>query len=370
VLLVGFLLALAGPGCSPRASPEPIWVGHVTPLSGPERLAGEQARQGVQLAVDEAREEDQAVEGRFVAVRHADSRSDERTARAEAVRLLAVNQVVALLAGPDPGSADVVVRAARPYSVPVIVPGEMAGDVPGDAFVLGARPASRGEALASYAAPRLGKRAAVLTASRNPVASAVANAFVRAWPRTRGSAVEEWSYSSPEDQAEVVKRVAAWKPDLILVTGSVRDLGQFRRRFRDIAVRGPILYGGPDAVPEALSREVPDETDLYLSTVYARQELTEQGKKFARRYQERFHEPPGLPAAEAYDAARWLIGVLVKAKATDAGRLLEALAAREPFEAVTGTVSWKERQPRRRVFVVRLEKGGAKVVRVFQPEGE
>jgi branched-chain amino acid transport system substrate-binding protein len=367
VLLAG---TVVGSGCSPRETTEPIWVGHLAPLSGPGRPAGEQARQGVLLAVEEARAAGQTVEGRNVAVRHADTRGEERTAGDEAVRLLAVNKVVALIAGPEAESAGALVRAARPYSAPVLVPGELAGEVPEDAFVLGARPASRGEALARFAAAQLGKRAAVLSDSRGAVAAALATAFVRAWPRAAGAAVEEWSYSGAADQPELVSRVAAWKPAVVLVAAPAPDLGQLRRRLRDAGVRAPLLYGGADVGPDGVRREAADDPDVYLASAYAAEGLTDKGKEFARRYEERFRAAPGLPAAEAYDAARWLLGVMSAAQAAGGSALREALARREPFEALTGTVSWKERQPRRRLFVVRLEKGRPKVVRTVAAEGE
>ena len=41
-------------GCSPRPAPEPLLLGHLAPLSGPQRLQGQHARQGVLLAITEA----------------------------------------------------------------------------------------------------------------------------------------------------------------------------------------------------------------------------------------------------------------------------------------------------------------------------
>src|SRR5262245_43503394 len=87
------LTALALGGCGARGEPEPVWVGHLLPLSGPDRARGEQARRGVLLAVHEAREAGTTVNGRPVAVRHVDTRGDAKLAGAETVRLLTVNKV-------------------------------------------------------------------------------------------------------------------------------------------------------------------------------------------------------------------------------------------------------------------------------------
>src|SRR4051794_13928169 len=90
LLLVAVLLA----GCTSSSQPEPIWVGHLTPLSGSGRNQGEQAVAAMNLTLEQSREE----AGRPLGVRHADSAKD--TARAEAVRLLSVNRVCALVIGP------------------------------------------------------------------------------------------------------------------------------------------------------------------------------------------------------------------------------------------------------------------------------
>src|SRR2546423_377301 len=43
-------------GCSRRTEEEPFLVGHVTPLSGRDRLVGEHVQRGMQLALEDANE--------------------------------------------------------------------------------------------------------------------------------------------------------------------------------------------------------------------------------------------------------------------------------------------------------------------------
>ena len=46
------------------------------------------------------------------------------------------------------------------------------------------------------------------------------------------------------------------------------------------------------------------------------------------------------------------------------------LAKREPFESVTGQVTWKDGQPRRRLFLLRLENNRPKLVQALGPEAD
>src|SRR5689334_6421116 len=112
-VLVAFCLLLAG--CSRKAEPEVLWVGHLAPLSGPHRERGEEAARAIELLLDQIK-----ADGKKVAVRHVDAES-KATARAEAVRLLAVNRVLALLVGPGVEDPDDVAAAARAQDAGVVV---------------------------------------------------------------------------------------------------------------------------------------------------------------------------------------------------------------------------------------------------------
>ena len=81
-----------------------------------------------------------------------------------------------------------------------------------------------------------------------------------------------------------------------------------------------------------------------------------------RRYEERFHEPPDLHAAQSYDAARLLFEAMQCASAPSREALRKELAHQEEFDSVTGRVHWKDRQPRRRVFLMVVKNNQPKIV--------
>src|SRR5438132_3170893 len=123
VLVCGIMLTGALTGCSSRVSSEPIAIGHVAPLSGPDKAAGEQAKQAILLAVEAVNGTESSVLGRRIEVRHADTHGDLEALGNEAVRLITVNRVVALLGGSDAEQADRLSRATQPYGVPVVTGG-------------------------------------------------------------------------------------------------------------------------------------------------------------------------------------------------------------------------------------------------------
>jgi len=366
--LLPLLLTLTALGCASKAGPEPVWVGQLVPLDGPNRPIGQHARQGAEQAVADAGEP--SVAGRPCAVLHVDDRGDAATVQAETVRLLTVNQAAALIADFDAALAERMLRESRSYGVPVIVPGELPSPPDSRAVLsLGVPPAVRGRLLARYASGELRlPRAAVLTDSRRPIAAALSAAFLKAWPRDRGGSIEEWTFTNAAERDERTAHLIQAAPAVIVLACSIADFRTLRPKLAKALPKTPLLYGGEDAGAGPLRAELEKQPVVYLATVFSADHLTESGRAFTRRYEERFHEPPDLYAAQSYDATRLLFEAMQRAGKADRDALVKELAALEQFDSVTGPIHWKDRQASRRVFLIALKDNQAKVVQTIEPE--
>ncbi|HVS37171.1 MAG TPA: ABC transporter substrate-binding protein [Gemmataceae bacterium] len=362
-LLATILVLVLFAGCGPKGEEEPIWIGCVAALS--DQSAGAAVKQGAALAVDAAA--GQRVEGRRLSVIVADDHASDDATQAEAVRLLAVNHVAGLIGGLDPGRALRLARAAQPYNAPVILPGDVAGPPPGDAvFSLGVRPGWRGAVLARYASGVLkAKHAFVLTDQRNSIAVELSAGFVQAWPSSDGSTLDQAAFQSDADLPASAGRAASAKPDVVLIAAGVSTFGQAAGSLRADASHPALLYGGEDVGVGPLAA---GRGDCAIATVVAIGELTDRGKEFAKKYQERFHEAPDLPACQGYDAARFLFDAMARAKGTAADHVRDQLKTASDGESLTGPLHFKDGQAVRRVFVVALQDGQGKVVQAVDAE--
>lgn len=364
------LVLLSILGCSSKAVPEPVWIGQLLPPAGTNRTLAQHARQGVEQAVAEAHAAEQMIAGRPCAIRHVEGGDEEAAVQAETVRLLAVNKVIALLTDFDAMQTERLIRASRSYGAPVIVPGELPGPADSDAIVsLGVPPAVRGQLLARHASVELKcQRVAVLTDSRRPVAAAFAETFLKAWPRNRSGASEEWTFTTAAEREERINRIIQAAPTVVVLACSIADFRLLRPRLAAALPNVPLIYGGEDAGAAALQAELETHPDVYLATAYSPTHLSDHGRAFARSYEERFHEAPDLYAAQSYDAARLLLGALHRAGTASRDALGKELACLEQFESVTGPVRWKERQPRRRVFLIALKNNRPSVISTVEAE--
>jgi ABC-type branched-subunit amino acid transport system substrate-binding protein len=376
--LVFFGIGLAG--CTSATSKEPINLAHLVPLSGQKRELGRQAQQAVLLAVEEINADDKGVLGRPLVVRQIDTHGEAETAQGETVRLLSLQRMIAVITGPEPELAQVVLRTAHPYTTTIVVPGELAEPPQSEGVIcLAVNPRKRGEMLAHYAANELkAQRAVVLTEKRgqvaktadkpesdgaareaaradkaNPVGASIAAGFLDGWPRAARSSAEEWQPVDWRQDKELPKRLADSKADAALVAASVADFLTLRARCEAAKCTVPLLYGGEDVGSRPLQTNTPGP-DVYLATLLSPENLPDKAKAFAKKYEERFHEPPELAAFQAYDAIRLVAETIQQKNSASPADLRAALNDLHSFEGLLGTVTWKDHQTKRQMYLVHI----------------
>jgi ABC-type branched-subunit amino acid transport system substrate-binding protein len=359
------LVVLLAAGCRPKKPPEPVWLGHLAPLGGTNRAQGEDAVQSMQLVLEMAREKDWQVGGRGVGVRHVDASGGK--ARAEAVRLLAVNQVAGLILGPGLTDAEEVAAEARTHEAGVVLLDEVAEVPAGPGVIpLGPDPARRGRALAQLARTQWKKpRVAVLLDGRDRISAAVVGSFESVW-RQAGGSLREWNITDKADLPGVTGDLTGFKPEVVLVSVPVLRL----RELAGLLPAVPVLYGGPDVDEEELLRDaasLPAGSTLHTATAFtSAADLSEPGKQWRERFEKDRRKPPDRGAALACDGLKLMMSALEQANSKGLtslrAQLREALSGIKEFESVTGKVVWKDHQPVRAMFLVRFLSGKPNVL--------
>jgi branched-chain amino acid transport system substrate-binding protein len=360
-------LFLATMGCYRKGPTETLWLGHVAPMTGPEKSAGDHARQGIRIAVEEAiADADNLVLGRKVAVRHADAKSDARDAEAEAVRLVSVNRVVALLGGIDTAQAEQLARGAESAGVPVILQAPLSSPNE-NAWAIVPSLTRRGQVLGKFAASE--KKATKVFAfadERSRAAGPVVEAFARELPK---DSVPRFPFKSADELAGFLGGVTAEKPDSVLFAGSARDLPRFRAELQKVLPGIAIFFGGEESTFPGLLGDRAAGDGIYLATSYLAADDTAANQAFAKKYQEQFQELPDVNAALAYDGTRLLCEVLRKAGTINPVKLRETLQQLESFDSVTGPLTFGEdRHARRPLFVVQITNGQAVLRKRYGPD--
>jgi len=347
-------LCLATQGCSRGGSTESLWLGHVAPMSGAEKSAGDHARQGIRIAVQRLDKPEELVLGRKVTVRHADAGDAE----AEAVRLASVNRVVALLGGINTAQAEQIARGAESAGVPAVLQAAIpaAND---NAYVIVPSLSRRGQVLGKFAATDgKWKTIAILTDERSRATGPVLEAFVKEFPVETS---KRFTFKKEEELAGAVAKVTAAKPQAVLFVGSTGDFQRVRGEFQNTLLGTTVIFGGDETGLPTTTGE-----GVVLATPYLASDETTANREFVEKYEEHFHGSPDANAALAYDGTMLLAEVIRKAGTTNAAKLREALQQLEGFESVTGPLRFgKDHHARRPLYVVQIENGQAKLRKRF-----
>jgi branched-chain amino acid transport system substrate-binding protein len=369
VLTLTLLLALAG--CTARSSPEPIVVGHLAPLSGPDRAAGEHAQHGIDLAVDEVNQPGSRINDRPVNVVHADTAGDAEAVQAQTVRLITTRRPVALLGGTDASQLERISRAAPPYALPVVSPATWASPPAGEyLFSTAVTPTYQGMVLGRFTREALKPAGVlVLSDSRSDVATALTAGFVTEVGQGGTVKTDEATYHGEADFPNLIGRVKKARPQAVLVAGAVADLVKLRPQLHAAAPEAALVLGAEEGALPALAEDRTTPGTAYLASSFAAEGLTGKGQDVARQYRERFGHDLDVHAALAYDAARLLFEAIRRARAGNGVQVGKELPNVEHFESVTGPLAFaRDHTALRSVFVLRLEEGKARLSMRYDPE--
>ncbi len=363
-------LALLLIGCGHKADVTPIRIGQVAPATADNLAAGEHARQGVQLAVEEANIEGGLIGERRVVVVQPDAGSSAAAVRGAAVRLITVDRVAALLGGTDPGQVDSMREGldsvAETAKVPLVAGGGLRDETPSSyVFHVGVAPPARGQTLAQFAAAQFsGKPLAVLVSNGDRLGKAntrLAERFVREWRKSGGRLVGEWTFKDAGELKDRLKSLAAASPTALLLAGTAEDLEALHREGLD--EKTAVVLGGPEGSLAALQAH-PLANPVYLATAFVADVQAAPTRDFVHHFQERFQEMPDVHAALAYDSARLLFQGLRQAQTVEGPKLREALAGIKKFPTVTGEASLNpDHWTSRPLYVLEVANGRARTVK-------
>src|SRR6266542_959074 len=308
--LVLLSAALALTGCA-GTSPAPVFVGHV--VSHLDRDSGESAARGIRLAVMEANKDLDKGACRQVKVIHTDTLGKLEAFEGEAVRLVAVSRVAALLGGTtvdeverlEMGSAPLKEEKRLDLAVPVLSSCGVRPRTASDAvFCTGLSPASRGKILARFAADELkASGPAVLVDERREESLRLADVFARAFPLATTKRDPKLTparptllrFSKDSELVDLVPLLKGMKPGLLLFAGTTADLRRLRQALHDPAL--PVLFGGDESNLRSLLEDRETGEKVHVVTAFAVDADVPRAQEFAKQFKATFADEPDVHAA-------------------------------------------------------------------------
>jgi len=357
---------------SPPAASDTILIGEVGSLTGSEATFGISARNGIELAINEANEEG-GVRGKKLAVRVYDSQGKPEEAAQAVTRLIAQDKVAVIIGEAASSVSMAMAEKAQAAGVPQITYTSTAPEVTqkGDyIFRVCFIDPFQGRVMAKFAKENLKlNQVAVLTDNKAAYSIGLAKVFIEEFQKMGGQVVANESYSKGDTdfraQLTAIKRV---KPEGVFVPGYYTDVGLIARQARELGLKVPLLGGDGWESEKLFELGGSALNGSYFSNHYALDNPDPLLKAFAEKYQKIYGSQPDSVAALAYDATKLAIDAMKRAPDLSGKALRDAIAATKDFPGVAGKITLNEkRDAEKQAVVLKVENGKTQFVTTVEP---
>ena len=334
-------------------------IGVLLPLSGPGSRVGTRALRGIELALTMVQERDPAAKLSLV-IRD----STENVAPAqEALRALVNEEHVVGVIGPlFSRTATELAALADQLAVPLISPYARDSDFPAlspYAFRNSVTDAMQGRVLAEHAMSVLKLRRFVILHPEDAYGTALRDRFREQVLQRQGEIVAVLSYSpNSTDISRAIARLQGLQYDAIFLPEYADKVGTIVAQLAAQHIQGMQLLGTDGWNAPGL---VATDAHLLEGAVFVDGFFADAPSPavhtFVERFRTRYHETPGLLAAQAYDTLLMCAQVL-KAGAQTPAQLRDGLLHVRDFAGVSGLTSMGDKRDAEKVPYLLTVKGG------------
>lgn len=332
----------AGADDGASANAEPIRIGFLSALSGPNAAPGNEMLRGAQLAVDQWG----SIDGRPIELIPADTTFDPELAVAEAQSLVTDDAVHALLGIYASSEMLAINGISERLGVPIVTTNTGATEITGEQCSPWAFRVNPSDAMSANAT-------ALAFESRPEFTEfdwyAVGSDY--AWGHSQVSALkeidgvnlvgEEYVPTDVTDFGNIITNIEAAGPDAIwgaVLTGT--PLLQFLVQARDFGVKDDTTIVAPVGLPEVIMKEDRDASLGVLSTGrwggWTFEDQNDHLAEVNQAWYDAYDETPPFQGLNAYLGAEVLFQAIERAESTEPEDIVAALEAGEPFETIYG----------------------------------
>ncbi|MCP3139154.1 ABC transporter substrate-binding protein [Pyxidicoccus xibeiensis] len=359
------------PGAAP-VDANTILLGEVGSLTGSEATFGISARNGIELAIDEANAAG-GVKGKRLAVRVYDSQGRPEEGAQAVTRLITQDKVVVILGEAASSVSMAMAEKAQVAKVPMITPTSTSPEVTkrGDyIFRVCFIDPFQGFVMAKFARENLKlNKVAVLRDNKSAFSMGLADVFNQKFAEFGGKILGDESYSKGDtDFRAQLTALKQLKPEAVFVPGYYTDVGIIARQAREVGLKVPLLGGDGWDSDKLYELGGSALEGSYFSNHYSPDNPDPALQQFLKKYKERYGSVPDSVGVLAYDAARVAIEAMKRAPDLSGPALREAIARTKDFPGVSGRITLDaNRDAVKEAVVLKVSGGKAEFVTTVKP---
>ena len=331
-------------GCQKKVEEKVVKIGAVLVLTGPDAKAGQSAKQGIEMAVEEINASG-GVKSRKIKVIYEDDGGEPQKSVSAVQKLINVDKVLAIL-GPMWSSCVLAVAPiVESKGVVILSPTASSPKITyaGDYIFRNTySDAIEGAKTAEFASKELKYGKAGILFINNDYGVGLKDAFKRKFEELGGKIVIDEGYDpKTTDFRTILVKVKERSPEVIYIAG-YSEMGQLLRQMRETGIKIPVL--------SCIMFEISDiakvagkaaEGVIYAYPSYDPEKGNEITLKFAKKFKEKYGTLPDPEAAFSYDAVKILALAMEKGGFTSED-IKNALYKIKGYNGITGKTSFDE----------------------------
>jgi len=341
VVVIGLAIALII--TQTKKEPEEIKIGAILPLTGEMASHGEDAKKGIELAV-EIKNKLGGIRNKKILVIYENDKMQPHDGVAAFQKLITINKAPVVLGGIGSSVALAIAPIAEKEKVVFISPTAsspkltVAGDYifrnwPSDIF--------EGGEMVKASIETLGVKKVAILYVNNDFGQGIKEVFRKKFEEFGGEVLIEETYEQgTNDFRSQLTKIKNKNPEAIYLPGYYQEVARILKQAKEMGIQARFLSTTPIENPKLIELAGnAAEGVIYTRPAFDPANPDENYKKFALSFKERYGVEPGIAAAFSYDAMNIILLSIEKGGPIGPG-IQKAMAGIKDFLGVTGNISF------------------------------
>ncbi|AEC19247.1 amino acid ABC transporter [Pusillimonas sp. T7-7] len=322
-----------------------VKLGFAAPLTGPQSHYGEDMKNGLTLALEEANKQNIELDGKpakFELVTR-DDQADPRTA-VQVAQQIVDEEVQGVLGHFNSGTtipASSVYNDAGLPQIAMATSPEYTQQGYDTTFRMMTSDTQQGAAAGEFIVKDLGAKNIALIDDRTAYGQGLADQVAKAVEANGGKVVaREYTTDKANDFTAILTNIKSKEPDAIFFGGLDAQSGPMRRQMVTLGIKAPLVSGEMTRSATFLKLAGDAANGTYASLAGVPLKQMAAGEKFAADYKARFKVDPGVYAPYAYDGAWNMITAMKEAGSAEPEKYLPKLASLQRTGATSENIAY------------------------------
>ncbi|MCL6262325.1 branched-chain amino acid ABC transporter substrate-binding protein [Craterilacuibacter sp. RT1T] len=321
-----------------------VQIGFAAPLTGPQAHYGEEYKNGVTLAIEDANAEKPVIGGQPVTFELVaeDDQADPKTATQLAQKFVD-NKVSGMVGHFNSGTSIPASKIYADAGIPMVAMATAPTFTQQgykNTFRSMTSDTQQGSVMGKFVVEKLGAKNIVIIDDRTAYGQGLADEFEKAVKAAGGKVVKrEFTNDKATDFAAILTSIKGQNPDVVFFGGADAQSAPMAKQMKRLGLKAPLVSGEMTKTPNFVKLAGKEAEGTIASLAGLPLSDMPKGKDYETRYKARFQSDVATYSPYGYDAARAMIAAMKKADSTEPAKYLPELAKNAYTDGVT-TSNW------------------------------